>query len=104
MTIESGKTPTQKGFKRVQEGMENYGGRRQAEMTAFFWTQYLGISITVRDVAMLQSLCKVARDRCGKKNDDNLVDIAGWMDVAAFTPDHPPGSLVPADERGKPLE
>lgn len=97
------KTPTQKGFKRVQEGMEKYGGKAQAEMTAFFWSAYLGTSITVRDISMLMSLCKIARDRCGKKNDDNLVDIAGWMDVAAFTPEHPPGSLVPVDEKGHPI-
>ncbi len=103
MALTVDRTPTQEGFKRVQEGMEKYGGRRQAEMTVLFWSQYLGISITVRDLGMLQSLCKIARDRCGIKNNDNLVDIAGWMDVAAFKPEHPPGSLVPADEKGHPI-
>lgn len=82
-------TPTQQGFKRVQEGMGLYGGKAQAEMTAKFWSLYTGLDIKIRDVGMMMNLCKVARDRCGKKIDDNLVDIAGWMDVASWTTGEP---------------
>lgn len=50
---------------------------RIAEM----WSAYLDCEVTARDVAMLNILQKVSRDRATQKR-DNLVDIAGYAAAA----------------------
>jgi len=55
--------------------------------TAALWSAYLGITITARQVCMLNVLQKVSRDAHSAKR-DNLVDIAGYARNAELC-DHP---------------
>ena len=66
------------------------GGARQADYgtplanhsrTAALWSVYLGITVTPRQVCMMNVLQKVSRDANAPKR-DNLVDIAGYAENA----------------------
>lgn len=52
--------------------------------TAEFWSLYLQVSLTPRDVAMLNLLQKVSRAECGGENTDDYMDMAGYASLAAF--------------------
>jgi hypothetical protein len=54
---------------------ENHG------RTAALWSAYLGVSISARDVCMLNVLQKLSRDRHSPGR-DNLVDVAGYAENA----------------------
>ena len=65
---------------RVVDGprQESYGHPlRNHARTAALWSAYLGVTITPRQVCMLNSLQKISRDANRAKR-DNLVDLAGW--------------------------
>lgn len=66
------------------------GGARRADYgtplanhsrTAALWSVYLGITVTPRQVCMMNVLQKVSRDANAPKR-DNLVDIAGYAENA----------------------
>jgi hypothetical protein len=61
---------------------ENHG------RTAAFWSAYLGIPITRRQVCILNMLQKIARDMHAPKF-DNLVDIAGYAENAELAGPEP---------------
>lgn len=42
------------------------------------WSDYLGVYISPRDVALMMILLKVAREKGGKGKADNWIDIAGY--------------------------
>lgn len=52
------------------------------EYIAGFWTNYLRIPVTAKDVANMMALLKIARSKHSHK-DDNYVDIAGYAACAA---------------------
>ena len=61
---------------------EDYGPAKESfEHIACYWSQFLGYTITSRDVAMMMVLFKVAREANSHKT-DNLVDIAGYAALA----------------------
>lgn len=45
---------------------------------ADLWAVYKGVAFTPLDVAMMMSLLKIARIRCGTATDDSFVDLAGY--------------------------
>lgn len=45
---------------------------------AAFWSAYLCVELTSRDVAMMNVLQKMARAQCGQENVDDFVDMAGY--------------------------
>ena len=49
---------------------------------ARLWSAYLDKNITANDVALMMTLLKVARTKCGSHNIDNYIDGAGYMGVA----------------------
>ena len=59
------------------------------ENIAAMWNAWLsirrepGAALTAADVAMMQSLLKVARTQSGEDNDDDLVDGAAYLGVAS---------------------
>ena len=58
--------------------MEKYGDPRVNHgRTAAFWSTYLGIPVTDRQVCMMNILQKVGRD-CHSPQGDNVVDIVGY--------------------------
>lgn len=65
------------------EARQSVRGSRPAHFhtSAALWSAYLGKKITPHDVAMLQTLEKVSRQRNGYKHDD-AIDIAGYADCA----------------------
>lgn len=42
------------------------------------WSEYTGIKIDAKDVAVMMILMKVARIKTGKYHADNYIDIAGY--------------------------
>lgn len=65
-----------------QDRRKDYGTPLENhKRTAELWSNYLGVSLTARDVCMLNILQKVSRDRF-KPLADNLVDIAGYAENA----------------------
>ena len=61
---------------------EAYGPAKESfERIACYWSQYIGYTVTSRDVAMMMVLFKVARESNSHKT-DNLVDIAGYAALA----------------------
>lgn len=54
--------------------------------TAALWSAYLGVTITPRQVCVLNILQKASRDAHRAKR-DNLVDIAGWARNAELVED-----------------
>lgn len=67
---------------------ETHGDARATfKRIARFWSAYLCIEITDRDVAMLNVLQKMARAQCGQENVDDFVDMAGYAALSgALTP------------------
>lgn len=52
--------------------------------TARFWSAYMGIEFTASDVAILQALDKIARQKNDPTYRDSYVDIAGYSQCAAW--------------------
>ena len=50
---------------------------------AALWESYLGMPITLTDVAWMMVLLKIARAQENSDNDDNFVDAAGYAALAA---------------------
>lgn len=51
-------------------------------LIARLWTEYVGICLTAKDVAMMMVLLKVARIKSGGGSGDSFVDIAGYAACA----------------------
>jgi hypothetical protein len=75
-------SPSARALKAVEDrqGTRGHPGPIAAA-TALLWSAYLAVDIAVEDVAMLNLLQKVAREKYGNADPDNLTDIAGWADV-----------------------
>ncbi|MCZ4557971.1 DUF6378 domain-containing protein [Rhodococcus maanshanensis] len=56
-------------------------GENSLPAVAAYWSQYLGQTLTGRDVGKMMVLLKIARDQHEPK-DDNLVDGASYLDLA----------------------
>jgi len=52
------------------------------EKIGLMWTNYLGISISSRDVAIMMTLLKIARENYKSKR-DNFVDAIGYLVLAS---------------------
>ncbi len=60
-----------------------YGGMEDNfNKIAEYWSLYLGKKITGHDVAMMMLFLKIARVQTGKTNEDNYIDIAGYVACA----------------------
>lgn len=57
-------------------------GYSTLKLTARFWGEYLDRPITPREVAVLMSLHKIARQRSAPAKRDTYVDAAGYMALA----------------------
>lgn len=66
---------------------------------AGMWSEYLGHSVSARDVTMMMILLKICRDKFGKKK-DNLVDIIGYARCADLL-NRPDSELSEANKRRK---
>lgn len=76
------KTPSERATQVVKDRGKTRGDPTPiAIATAIMWGGYLGRAMSPEDVAMLNLLQKVAREKYGKSDPDNLTDIAGWADV-----------------------
>lgn len=51
--------------------------------TAEFWSLYLQVQVTPRDVAMLNVLQKLSRAQFGDENRDDFADMAGYAALGA---------------------
>ena len=61
----------------------NYGDpKTNLERIAKLWSAYLGHAIAGKDVALMLSLLKIAREAQAHKP-DNLIDAAGYIGLAA---------------------
>ena len=61
---------------------EKYGPPKENHSrTATYWSTYLGIKLSARQVCMMNILQKISRDGHSPER-DNLVDIAGWAQNA----------------------
>ena len=69
----------------VCEGREqDYGSPEQNfKLIARLWSDYLGIPVWPRDVAMMMALLKIARIKSGNYKDDNYIDLAGYAACGA---------------------
>ena len=47
-------------------------------LIADFWTRYLGLPVSSKDVAMMMALLKIARIKNGGGTGDSFVDLAGY--------------------------
>lgn len=52
-------------------------------LIARFWSAYLGVLVTAKDVAIMMSLLKVAREKSGVGKRDNFVDLCGYAALAS---------------------
>lgn len=55
---------------------------QQLNHTAALWQSYLGVTITPKDVAMMNVLQKVSRTCHGNHNPDDYIDINGYASLA----------------------
>lgn len=87
----------------LESAKELINGKRQDEYgkpeasfskTALFWSAYLGVPISAKDVCVLMCLLKLARESFWHKR-DNLLDAAGYIGLAQDMEQH---------EREKPYE
>lgn len=61
------------------ERQNQYGSAEDSfALIGGLWSDYLGVYISPRDVALMMILLKVAREKGGKGKADNWVDIAGY--------------------------
>ena len=84
----------------LREAEKNVCGQREQDygnpesnlqLIADLWADYLGTSVSAKDVAMMMVLLKVARIKNGGGSGDSFVDIAGyaacggeiWRDTSA---------------------
>lgn len=75
------------------ERAKNYGEPEQSfENIAQHWATYLGIPISVHDVAMMMVLLKVSRGGRTRAHRDNPIDICGYAALDGsddvFYPNH----------------
>lgn len=58
---------------------EQYGKPEDSfKLIAKFWTSYLNVGISSKDVAAMLALMKIARIAGGQFKDDNWIDLAGY--------------------------
>lgn len=68
----------------LKDRQSNYESpERNFEMIARLWSLYTGYPINAADVAVMQILLKVARQRANESYADNYIDIAGYAACAA---------------------
>lgn len=58
---------------------------------AKLWSAILGVEVTAQQVTLCMIALKISR-QCGKPKRDNLVDIAGYAEVANMVEEHLNGS------------
>lgn len=44
-----------------------------------FWSAYLGVTVTVKDVGFMMAQLKMAREKCGRGEIDNFIDAANYI-------------------------
>jgi hypothetical protein len=67
---------------------ETHGNPKSSfSRTATMWSAYLDCDISAKDVALMMALLKVTRTMAGNHNDDDYVDGAGYMALAAEVSD-----------------
>jgi len=57
--------------------------RRTFDRIARQWGAYLGTEITAHDVCLMMTLLKLVRAGSGEANDDDYIDGAGYIALAA---------------------
>lgn len=78
---------------------EQHGDMHEVhELAAALWTAYTGHAFTPKDVAILLSFLKAAREKCTPGNPDNLIDYCGYGAVAAELAERPSKQYFVADE------
>ena len=59
---------------------QTHGDRHESfEMTAKFWSIYLGVPVTKSDVCYMLAQLKIVRNKCGKPIREHPMDGAGYM-------------------------
>ena len=88
--------PSERATEVVQNRQETYGHPGPIyDFVAEMWNLWLGVegteevirTIDSTDVAMMLALMKIGRQRM-KKNDDNLTDVCGYMNVYEMVRDY----------------
>lgn len=62
----------------IFERSSDHGGEDNFETIAAFWSDYLDIDVSPKEVADLMILMKVARAKDGSYNQDDYSDIVGY--------------------------
>ena len=58
---------------------EDYGlPEDNFSIIADFWSVYLGIEVSMNDVAIMMALLKIARIKTGTATNDSFIDLAGY--------------------------
>ena len=64
------------------ERQDVYGAPEDSfQVIADFWSTYLCMKLTSKDIALMMTLFKIAREQHQHK-EDNLVDAAGYLGIA----------------------
>lgn len=50
---------------------------------AALWSAYAGVTLTAKDVAHMMALMKMTRTMYGQHNDDDSIDMAGYIALAS---------------------
>lgn len=61
----------------------HHGGDEEIEMTAWFWSDYLGIDIEPHETREMMMLLKIARSKTGEPSLEHHADIAGYAELAS---------------------
>jgi len=54
---------------------------------ARYWSEYLNVTVSAKDAALMMALLKIARTHRGSRNDDDFIDAAGYIALAAEVSD-----------------
>ena len=66
------------------ERQNQYGNPEDSfRLIAAFWSSYLGIAVSPQQAAEMMVLFKIARQRTGRGQRDNFVDMCGYAAIAA---------------------
>tara|TARA_R100000664_G_scaffold33775_1_gene51960 strand:- start:917 stop:1186 length:270 start_codon:yes stop_codon:yes gene_type:complete len=52
-----------------------------------YWSNHLGVDVSINDVSVMMSLLKIARIKSNKKNLDNYFDAIGYLALSIETLD-----------------
>lgn len=66
--------------------------------TAGLWASYLRFPISSADVAMMMSLLKASRIKCGTSEPDHFIDSAGYIAIAAQCSNDGRTPIAPYDD------